>query len=200
MRGRLPAGDHMGGRGIGTPGSPALGVMSALEETMIDKAAVSTGPLRAGGEPLVAGSAATLGLGIVRYAVVLVLLWIGAMKFTEYEALAIQGLVASSPLMSWLYDVLDVRAVSNLIGAVEIAAGVLIAAGPISARAGVVGSLLGIGIFATTLTFLITAPGWEASLGGFPALSVVPGQFLLKDAVLLGAAIWMLGESLGRVR
>jgi uncharacterized membrane protein YkgB len=34
---------------------------------------------------------------------VLVLGWIGAMKFTAYEATGIQGLVASSPLMSWLY-------------------------------------------------------------------------------------------------
>ncbi len=32
-----------------------------------------------------------------------------------------------------------------------------------------------------------TAPGWETNLGDFPALSVVPWQFLIKDAVLLGA-------------
>jgi reactive chlorine resistance protein C len=38
------------------------------------------------------------------------------------------------------------------------------------------------------------APGWEASLGGFPALSDLPGQFLLKDIVLLGAAVWSLRE------
>jgi hypothetical protein len=36
----------------------------------------------------------------------------------------------------------------------------------------------------------------EASLGGFPALSVVPGPFLLKDAVLLGASSWSAGEAL----
>jgi len=43
---------------------------------------------------------------------------------------------------------------------------------------------------------LILNPGWEPSLGGFPALSGAVGQFLIKDVVLLGAAIWSLGEAL----
>ena len=51
------------------------------------------------------------------------------------------------------------------------------------------------GLFATTLSFLISTPGWEPTLG-FPALSALPGQFLLKDIVLFGAAVWLLGESL----
>jgi uncharacterized membrane protein YkgB len=51
-------------------------------------------------------------------------------------------------------------------------------------------------MFLTTLSFLMSTPGWEPSLGGFPGLSVAPGQFLLKDVVLLGAALWSLGEAL----
>ncbi|WP_142280792.1 hypothetical protein [Mycobacterium saskatchewanense] len=31
---------------------------------------------------------------------------------------------------------------------------------------------------------------------GLPALSALPGQFLLKDLVLIGVALWSLGESL----
>lgn len=31
-------------------------------------------------------------------------------------------------------------------------------------------------------------------------LSVLPGQFLLKDLVLLGASLWTLGDSLGAIR
>jgi uncharacterized membrane protein YkgB len=54
-------------------------------------------------------------------------------------------------------------------------------------------------MFLTTLSFVFSTPGWEPSLGGFPALSALPGQFLLKDVVLLGAAIWSLGESLTSV-
>ena len=47
-----------------------------------------------------------------------------------------------------------------------------------------------------TLTFLSTAPVWEASPGGFPALSAVPGQTPVKDAVLFGAVQWLLGHAL----
>jgi reactive chlorine resistance protein C len=141
-------------------------------------------------------SSEIIGLQIVRYSLVLVLVWIGAMKFTADEAGAIQPLVANSPLMSWLYAVLSVQATSNLIGVAEIAAGVLIALRSFSAAAAVVGSLMAIATFTITLTFMFSTPGWEPSLGGFPALSVAPGQFILKDAVLLGAAIWSFGEAL----
>jgi len=51
-------------------------------------------------------------------------------------------------------------------------------------------------MFLTTLSFLFSTPGWEPSLGGFPSLSVLPGQFLLKDVVLLRAAVWSLNEAL----
>jgi uncharacterized membrane protein YkgB len=139
------------------------------------------------------------GLHIARYSLVLVLVWIGAMKFTAYEAGAIQPLVAGSPLMSWLYAIFSVQATSNLIGVAEITAGVMIALRPWSAATAVVGSLMAIATFTITLTFLFSTPGWEPSLGGFPALSVAPGQFILKDAVLLGAAIWSLGEALRHV-
>jgi uncharacterized membrane protein YkgB len=44
-------------------------------------------------------------------------------------------------------------------------------------------------MFLTTLSFLFTTPGWEPTLG-FPAISALPGQFVLKDIVLLGAAIF----------
>ena len=48
-----------------------------------------------------------------------------------------------------------------------------------------------------TLTFLLSTPGVaEATAGGFPAISAVPGQFLLKDLVLLAASLCLLGASL----
>ena len=138
----------------------------------------------------------SVGLHVTRYAIVAVLVWIGAMKFTAYEAGAIEPLVANSPLMSWLYAIFSVQATSNLIGVAEIAAGVLIAVRPWSAIACAIGSLMAIATFVMTLTFLFSTPGWEPSLGGFPALSVAPGQFILKDAVLLGASVWSFGEAL----
>jgi uncharacterized membrane protein YkgB len=167
--------------------------MLAQRATPLQSFGVRTEDVTATGAKLEA-----VGLQVARYALVLVLLWIGAMKFTAYEAGAIQPLVANSPLMSWLYAVFSVQATSNLIGVAEIAAGVLIALRPWSPFACVVGSLMAIATFVITLTFLLSTPGWEPSLGGFPALSVAPGQFILKDAVLLGVAVWSLGEALKR--
>ena len=136
------------------------------------------------------------GKEAVRFTVAGVLGWIGAMKFTAYEAGAIEGLVASSPLTSWLYDVLSLQGAANVIGGIEIATALLIVAGTRFPKAAIAGALGAIVTFIITLSFLFSAPGWEPSLGGFPALSVVPGQFLLKDSVLLAAAIWLLGDAL----
>jgi uncharacterized membrane protein YkgB len=83
---------------------------------------------------------------------------------------------------------------------VEIAIGVLIALRPVWPMGSAVGSGLAAGMFLTTLSFLVTTPGWEPSLGGFPALSAMPGQSLLKDVVLLGVALSSAGEALEAVR
>jgi uncharacterized membrane protein YkgB len=137
---------------------------------------------------------------LLRYGLALIFLWIGAMKFTAYEAEGIRPLAENSPVMSWLLTALGIRAFSNLLGVIEIATGVLLALRPVSAWATVIGSGMAIATFLTTLTFLFTTPGWERSLGGFPALSALPGQFLLKDDVLLGAAVWSLREALTALR
>lgn len=131
----------------------------------------------------------------LRYGLALVVAWIGAMKFTAYEASGIEPLVASSPLLQWVYGPLDVRSFSAVLGVVELSIAALIALRPVAPRATVIGSALGVAMFLTTLTFLFSTPGWETSLGGFPALSAMPGQFLLKDLVLLGASLWSLGEA-----
>jgi uncharacterized membrane protein YkgB len=43
------------------------------------------------------------GLGLVRLGLVVVLVWIGGLKFARYEADGIVPLVANSPLMSFFY-------------------------------------------------------------------------------------------------
>lgn len=136
----------------------------------------------------------TVGVFLLRYGLVLVLGWIGAMKFTGYEAEGIKPLIETSPLMSWMYRVLSIQATSNLIGTAEIIAAVLIGIRPLSAKLSALGSVLAVFTFLATLTFLFSLPGWEKSLGGFPALSG-SGGFLLKDVVLLGAALWTLSDS-----
>jgi reactive chlorine resistance protein C len=136
-----------------------------------------------------------LGAHAIRYGLAMVILWIGLMKFTAYEAAGIQPLVASSPLMGWMYSFLSVREFSAGLGIVESAVAVLIALRPWFPRASAAGSAAAVFMFLTTLSFLFSAPGWETTLGGFPALSSSVGQFLIKDVVLLGAAIWTCGEA-----
>jgi uncharacterized membrane protein YkgB len=136
-----------------------------------------------------------LGEAMVRWGLVVVLAWIGAMKFTAYEAMGIQPLVAHSPFISWMYDFLSIRSFSAMLGCIEIVTAALIGLHYVSPKASAVGSVLAIGLFTTTLSMIFTTPGWEPTLG-FPALSAMPGQFLLKDIVLFGAAVWSLGKSL----
>jgi uncharacterized membrane protein YkgB len=137
-----------------------------------------------------------VGRELARYGLMVVVGWIGLMKFTAYEAEGIRLYVTNSPLMSWVYGLLSVRGFSAVLGVVEVAIALLIAARPLSPRASALGSALAVGMFLTTLSFLITTPGvWEPSAGGFPALSGKPGQFLIKDLALLGISLWSLGEA-----
>ena len=133
------------------------------------------------------------GTHLTRYGLVVVFLWIGGMKFTNYEAEGIRPFVENSPLMSWLYQIFSVSQFSALLGVAEVIVGLLIATRPYWPKLSAMGSLVAATMFVGTLTFIVTTPGWEPSLG-FPALSV-PGQFLLKDSVLLGASVWTAAEA-----
>ena len=103
---------------------------------------------------------------------------------------------------NFAYDVVrDVDVVFDAVGGETLdrswkVLALLIAARPFAPRASALGSALAVGMFLTTLTFIVTTPGvWEPSAGGFPALSGKPGQFLIKDLPLLGIALWSFGES-----
>src|SRR5215510_3396566 len=140
--------------------------------------------------------AEAVGRELARYGLVVVVAWIGLMKFTAYEAEGIRPFVANSPLMSWVYGLLSVQGFSAVRGVVEVAIALLIAARPFSPRASALVSALAVGMFLTTLSFLVTTPGvWAADAGGFPALSGAPGQFLIKDLALLGISLWSFGEA-----
>jgi uncharacterized membrane protein YkgB len=137
-----------------------------------------------------------LGRELTRYGLVVVVGWIGLMKFTTYEAEGIRPFVANNPLMSWVYGLISLPGFSAMLGVVEVTIALLIAARPFSPRVSALGSALAGGMFLTTLSFLVTTPGvWAADAGGFPALSGSPGQFLIKDLALLGISVWTLGEA-----
>ncbi|KJK48641.1 membrane protein [Lentzea aerocolonigenes] len=133
-----------------------------------------------------------------RYALVVVLAWIGAGKFVKMEA---HRLVMDSPLLSWIYDFLSPDTVAYALGTTEIIAAALIAVRPFWPRVSAVGSGVAIVLFLGTLSFLFTTTGVVQQLAGpLPVLSGNPGQFLLKDLVLLGVCVWTLGESLTAAR
>ncbi len=140
-----------------------------------------------------------VGRGVARSALAGSLLWVGALKFAEYEAENIEPMVSTSPLFAWINERFGVRKTARLIGLTEIAMGSLIAARPISPRASAIGSLGATAMFLTTLSFLHTMPGVWQEEHGFPALSL-EGQFLAKDGVLLGAALLTAAESLQAAR
>src|SRR5262245_49865042 len=86
--------------------------------------------------------AEALGGHALRYGLVLILLWIGAMKFTAYEAEGIRPFVENSPLFAWTYPVFGVQGLSYILGVTEIIVGLLIAVRPWFPRLSAVGSLL----------------------------------------------------------
>src|SRR5262245_53240391 len=103
-----------------------------------------------------------VGRELARYGLVVIVGWIGLMKFTAYEAKGISLYVTNSPLMSWVYEPMSLRGFSAVLGVVEVAIAILIASRPYSPRASALGSALAVGMFLTTLSFLATTPGvWE---------------------------------------
>ncbi len=140
-----------------------------------------------------------VGARILRYGLVLILLWIGSLKFTAYEAQGVHKLASSSPLLSWVYGLMSVQSFSMLLGVIEITLAALIATRPLWPQLSAIGSLGAIGMSLITLGILLTSPAvWQPGYG-FPALSGNPGQFLLKDVLLLGTAVWTAGEALRAV-
>ncbi|MGV8889294.1 MAG: YkgB family protein [Pseudomonas sp.] len=135
------------------------------------------------------------GVIVIRYGLALIFLWFGGMKFTSYEATGIAPFIMNSPLVNWWHSLLGIQGTSYMLGIIEITTGILLTLYQITPRASVVGGAMAVVTFLITLTFFLTTPGVAAPMG-FPAISVHIGQFLLKDAGLLGISIWLLGESL----
>ncbi len=141
-----------------------------------------------------------IGAKIIRYGLALVLIWIGFLKFTPYEAEGIKGLVSNSPIFFWAYPAFGVRGFADILGVIEIILGILICMKSVSPKVSFWGSIGAIIMFILTLTFLFSTPGIIQMGYSFPFISPQPGQFLLKDIVLLGAAVWTAGDSLLAIR
>ena len=165
----------------------------------------------------------TLGTHLMRLAIAVVFLWIGALKFAPYEADSITPFVANSPFMSFFYEhpedykahlthegelnadkrvwqtANNTYVFSTGLGFVEILIGLLVLSNPISRRAGLLGGALAFSTPLVTLTFLLTTPeAWVPDLGdaehGFPFLSGA-GRLVLKDVLMLAGALPVMADS-----
>jgi uncharacterized membrane protein YkgB len=171
-----------------------------------------------------AASLDRVGMGLLRLGLVIVLLWIGGLKFAKYEADSVVPLVANSPMMSSLYhhpateyhaymnkegelnpahrqwhETNGTYPVSYALGVVIISIAVLIALYPFLPQVSAVGSFLLALMAMTTLSFLVTTPeAWVPALGdtthGFPYLSGV-GRLIIKDAIMFGAAVATMADA-----
>jgi len=127
----------------------------------------------------------------LRYALVFLMLLWGSFKFFEFEAVAIKPLVENSPLVGWMYGLFGLRGTSAVFGVFEVAAALLIAFPRWIPRLSGYASLAAAGMFLVTLSFLFSTPnGFQGPFTGF----------LLKDTVLLGAALFTAAESLAPSR
>jgi reactive chlorine resistance protein C len=173
---------------------------------------------------LLASEADVIGMRFLRFALVVVLVWIGGLKFANYEADGIVPLVSNSPVMSFFYHYPSPEyrghmnregelksanrdwqssngtyRFAHILGCVIVAIGLMIACYSFAPGIATVGSFLLILMSFTTLSFLVTTPeAWVPALGdsahGFPYLSIA-GRLIIKDIIMLGAAVVTLAES-----
>jgi len=115
------------------------------------------------------------------------------MKFTAYEAYAIAPFVANSPIMGWLHTLFGIQGTSYVIGVLELSTATALILGAFLPIFSALGAAMSSATYLITLTFILSTPGVaELTAGGFPAIGAMPGQFLLKDLVLLAASLSLL--------
>src|SRR5262249_11200343 len=107
--------------------------------------------------------------------------------------------ISNGPLTWWMYPVFGLHGASYFLGVSEWLTAVLLIWGFWNTKAGILGAILSIGTFLTTVTIIPFMPdGWAASAGGFPAMTGnVP--FLMKDVVLLAVSFYLLKQDVVRV-
>ena len=175
-----------------------------------------------------AASAQKLGIHLIRVAILIIFVWIGGLKFWNYEAEGIVPFVANSPFMNFFYTKsapeykqyklkegeLDeakhqwhvennTYGFSHGLGILIMSIGILTFLGIFSPKIGAVGATLAIIMTIGTLSFLVTTPEvWVPDLGsgehGFPWLTGA-GRLVIKDTAILAGAIVALSDCARRI-
>lgn len=176
----------------------------------------------------IAAGSQRLGLGMIRVSILVIFVWIGGLKFWNYEAEGIVPFVANSPFMSFFYNSKapeykqyklpegsfdpakhewhernNTYGFSHGLGILIMSIGILTFLGFFSARVGLVGELLAVVMTLGTLSFLVTTPEvWVPDLGsgefGFPLLSGA-GRLVIKDTAILAGTVVLLSDTARRL-
>ena len=169
-----------------------------------------------------------LGVHLIRVAILIIFLWIGGLKFWNYEAEGIVPFVANSPFMSFFYnkpapEYKDYKlkegefdeakhewhvenntyGFSHGLGILIMTIGILTFLGIFFPKVGLVGAGLVIIMTIGTLSFLVTTPEvWVPNLGsgesGFPLLTGA-GRLVIKDTAILAGAVVVLSDCAKRI-
>src|SRR5574344_1668059 len=176
----------------------------------------------------IAASQQRLGVNLIRVAILIVFVWIGGLKFANYEAEGIVPFVANSPFMNFFYTKKapeyktyklkegeydkvksewhqenNTYGFSKMLGILIMTIGVLTFLGIFFPRVGLVGAGLVVVMTIGTLSFLVTTPEcWVPNLGsgeyGFPLLSGA-GRLVIKDVVIIAGALVVISDSAQRI-
>jgi len=136
---------------------------------------------------------------VVRASLVIMYLFFGYQKWFEYEAERLIPYITNGPLIFWMYPVFGFRGASWFLGGAEWVFCALLFVGFWNKHLGILGALGSCVALISTVTIIPFMPeGWDASAGGFPAMTGnVP--FLMKDVVMLAASFYVLKQDVMRV-
>lgn len=176
----------------------------------------------------IAASSQKLGINLIRVAILIIFVWIGGLKFWNYEAEGIVPFVANSPFMSFFYnkpapeykeyklregefneskhkwhEENNTYGFSHGLGILIMSIGILTFLGVFFPKIGLIGASLAIIMTIGTLSFLVTTPEvWVPNLGsgeyGFPLLSGA-GRLVIKDTAIIAGALVVLSDSAKRI-
>src|ERR1700756_1556323 len=140
-----------------------------------------------------------LDYNFARASMVIIFLFFGYQKWFQYEAQGLIPYISHGPLIFWMYSVFSVRGATWFLGVSEWLFGALLLWGFWNKKAGILGALGFCFSMLGTSTIIPFIPGgWEASAGGFPAMTEHVA-FLMKDLVLFVVSFYLLREDLKRV-
>ena len=125
---------------------------------------------------------------------IVMLLWAGSYKMTAPGAEGIIPLVSNSPLIWWHFALFGPYIGSDIIGLTEITAAILLIAGYVKPKAGIIGALITTLMFFTTSTMLLSTPGAIIAVPGISHMRYMSflGLFLFKDVISLGVSLYLI--------